>query len=132
MKRVFIIILSFLYMASVSGATVHMHYCMGKFMSASFTHEEEKVCGKCGMKKSAQKKGCCKDEHKTFKTTDHQLAKATFDFKATSAPVFFITRFHAYLKPLYNNRVTCSTKAHSPPSLWRPCPIYIEVHNFRI
>lgn len=58
------------------GATIHMHFCMDKFVGWSLWHsDKDKKCGKCGMKE--EKGGCCKDEHKQVKLkTEHQKSAA--------------------------------------------------------
>ena len=120
-----------MYMASATGATVHMHYCMGKFMSASFIEKDEDSCEiKCCEKKSRQK-DCCKDEHKTVKTSDHQLAKASFDLPLYQPALPILAYFERVSRP-FPTYSKLAEKAHSPPSLWRTCPIFIEVRNFRI
>jgi len=88
------------------GATIHMHFCMDKFVGWSLWHsDKDKKCGKCGMKE--KKGGCCKDEHKQVKlNTEHQKSTAanyiqfldatalvtyfsSFSFKAAPAPLNF-------------------------------------------
>ena len=71
------------------GATVHLHYCMGKLFSWSLTDKDSKNCGHCGMPKSNMgghctsfKDGCCKD-----KQAHVQLDK---DQKATEAAYTFL------------------------------------------
>ena len=131
MKRILVTILSILYMAGATGATVHVHYCMGKFMGAGFVHKDEDKCGKCGMKKSISK-GCCKDEHKTFKTSDHQLSKASFYFSHNQTASVCFAHYSFYLQSFYQGSVKNVGQANSPPSVWRTYPIYIHVQNFRI
>jgi hypothetical protein len=131
MKRILVTILSILYMASATGATVHIHYCMGKLMSAGFINKEDGNCKRCGMKKATQKKGCCKDEHKTIKTSDHQLAKPSFDFThqlfISAPPACFYN-----IETVYPTNLNTIPPTHSPPSCWRKCPIYIQIRDFRI
>ncbi len=132
MKHFLVTILSILYMASALSLTVHIHYCMGKVAGLSFAHTEEEQCGKCGMKKTERSKGCCKDDYKTFKANDHQLAKASFDFSSkqvsiTPQPSYFISSESAISR--------CPVKlnpANAPPPVRRTCPIYILVQDFRI
>jgi hypothetical protein len=119
-------------MASATGATVHIHYCMGKFMSASLHHSDEGICGRCGMKKAAQKKGCCKDEQTTIKASDHQLSKASFDFSHTLYFTGHILHGAFYQYPPYSRIEESISCANSPPMCWRTCPIYLKVQNFRI
>ena len=66
----------FVYGTTTVGATVHLHFCMNKFISLNFTETENKTCGKCGMKESPTKKGCCKDEVKQLKI-DNDYQKST-------------------------------------------------------
>lgn len=72
MKKIVVILLLSIYGSATMGATIHMHYCMNKFVGWSLWHgEKDKECGKCGMKE--KKGGCCKDEHKQVKLkTEHQ------------------------------------------------------------
>jgi hypothetical protein len=73
MKKCLTTILAFLYICSSTGATIHMHYCMGQLDNWGLTHNDQKKCGKCGMKKSQKKNtGCCRDIHKYFKTINEQ------------------------------------------------------------
>ena len=132
MKRFLVTILSILYMASALSLTVHVHYCMGMLAGVRLIHTDEDRCGKCGMKKSERNKGCCKDEHKTFKANDHQPAKASFDFTqkqfaAVLQPVYFLSS-----EPAITQYSDIKTLAHAPPSVWRTSPIYLLNENFRI
>ena len=45
----------FVYGTTTVGATVHLHFCMNKFISLNFIETENKTCGKCGMNESATK-----------------------------------------------------------------------------
>lgn len=80
MKQFIAVIIAILYMGSTTGATLHMHYCMGKLVDSGLWHNESKTCGKCGMHKDKEAKdGCCKDEHKQVKLeTDHKAATGYF------------------------------------------------------
>lgn len=95
MKRFAAAILAVLYISTSAGATVHMHYCMGKLAEWSLRQKESKTCGNCGMKTSeAKEKGCCKDEHKFLKTdTDQKATDAglqLLQLVATDLPTAFI------------------------------------------
>ena len=69
MKKVFATILALLYLATSTGASINIHYCMGKLYSVDLNKTEE--CGKCGIKSG--KDGCCKVEYKLIKVKDsHQ------------------------------------------------------------
>jgi hypothetical protein len=69
MKKVLVSILAVFYLASSVGATVHLHYCMDKFINWSLLNKDGDKCDKCGMKKDG---GCCKDENKFVKNNVDQ------------------------------------------------------------
>jgi hypothetical protein len=119
-------------MAGAMGATVHMHYCMGKLVGASLIEQDEDMCGKCGMSTKDKKKSCCKDEHKTIKTADHQVAKAHFDFAHQQFQPAVLPAFICYIPRFCAAPCKKAAQAHSPPSSWRTQPIYLQVCNFRI
>ncbi len=73
MKKFLALILAFLYVVTSTGATFHMHYCMGKLTGVKLWHSEVKKCSKCGNdQRSICAKKCCKDEHKTVKLEKDQ------------------------------------------------------------
>src|SRR6266516_5502726 len=78
MKKFLVFILSLVYLTGSTGATVHMHYCMGKLIGWSLQHDSKKKdqCRKCGMKNSTNKKGCCKDEQKHIQIEKDQKGSA--------------------------------------------------------
>ncbi|HCL06846.1 MAG TPA: hypothetical protein DHW64_13200 [Chitinophagaceae bacterium] len=82
-----IILLLLIYGSATMGATIHLHYCMNKYVGGSLWHgNDDNKCGECGMKE--KKGGCCKDEHKQAKlTTDHQKTTAQF-IEIPEAPAF--------------------------------------------
>lgn len=51
MKKFLVAILALLYLTTSTGATVHMHYCMGKLIDWGFTHSKKDSCENCGMSK---------------------------------------------------------------------------------
>ena len=131
MKRFFVTILSILYLASAIGATLEIHYCMGKSMGANFVHQDNDACRKCRMHKS-KSKGCCKDEHKIFKTADHQQVKASFDLAHGSAAILPAKVYQVYHLLAYDHFQAPKAQANAPPDLWRSCPIYLQVRNIRV
>lgn len=79
MKKFIVAILAVLYLGTSTGATVHMHYCMGKLADWGLGHNKSKTCGNCGMEKSDEKdNGCCKDEHKFVKNDNDQKTTESF------------------------------------------------------
>jgi hypothetical protein len=98
MKKFVTTILTLIYLSTSMGATVHLHYCMGKLFSWSLIDKDSKNCGQCGMPKSgmnghcmAVKDGCCKDKHahvqidKDQKTTESVYKFLTPSFVALPA-----------------------------------------------
>ncbi|HEY4206556.1 MAG TPA: hypothetical protein VGM31_07085, partial [Puia sp.] len=79
MKKVLVTILAFLYLSTSMGATVHLHYCMGKLVGWGLLDNGGKACLSCGMLKQAAgdgcmvaMKGCCHDEQKLIKNEKDQ------------------------------------------------------------
>jgi hypothetical protein len=112
MKKVVLAILSILYLATSTGATINMHYCMGKLAGWGIGHEPAKKCGKCGMKKvNKEANGCCKDEQKFIKNTSDQ--------KTTDQAIHTIFLVSAALPPdftEYNNVEFFSIALNNPTS----------------
>ncbi len=80
MKKFIITILAFLYISSSTGATVHLHYCMGELVQLGFWRSNTNKCGECGMEKNnAKPNSCCKDEHKQLKLEKDQKATAAIE-----------------------------------------------------
>jgi hypothetical protein len=92
MKRFVAAILAVLYLGTSIGATVHLHYCMGKLMSWALMDKDSKNCSFCGMPKAADgghcvaaKDGCCKDQQKLIKVKgDHKVAELAVKFSSLS------------------------------------------------
>jgi hypothetical protein len=81
MKRFIISILAFLYISTSTGATIHLHYCMGKLVNWNLQLKSGDRCGKCGMKTNHKSKnnGCCRDEYKQIKSEkDQKLSQVVF------------------------------------------------------
>ena len=90
MKKIIVAILAFLYMSTTAGATIHIHFCMGKLADWGLGHNSSKKCSKCGMEeKDAKYKGCCKDEIKFLKnSTDQKTTESAFQLIQLFAVIF--------------------------------------------
>ena len=90
MKKILVSILAVFYLASSVGATVHLHYCMDKFIDWSLLKDGDK-CNKCGMEKDG---GCCKDENKFVKNNiDQKVTEPSIqliEMAAVATPAAFI------------------------------------------
>lgn len=89
---------------------------MGKYVGTNIGYNKTDKCGKCGMKETTEKKGCCKDEQKTFQLkTDHQKGGfASFiNFLATAITVTHVTNYGSSIHTLATKLNYC--KYHPPP-----------------
>lgn len=130
MKKAVIAILAILYITVTSGVAVNIHYCMGAIASVEYGYDDHDACGKCGMKESLLKKGCCHSEVKLVKVQDaHQLVKA--NAQQLSAPVVMLpeSRMPVYSPVL--SRMDLSYASHAPPDAATPAA-YLLHCVFRI
>ena len=126
MKKAFALILAIVYLGSVVGATVHLHFCMDKLINWSMNDESSK-CKNCGMEKDG---GCCKDENKFFKNNIDQSATGTIQLLPVpvihaDVPVHSINADHV---PILVNR---SCTSHAPPII-SATDILVRNCTFRI
>ena len=130
MKRFLVTILAIIYLAVSSGATVHLHYCMGKLRSWSLSDKGAAKCVSCGMHKAGHT-GCCHDELKQVKLEkDQKITDPSFLFLSISplaSPVTFDNGSVIYSSSLVINYPT----AHAPPRSGT-VPVFVLNCNFRI
>ena len=131
MKKAIVSFLLMLYMASAMGATVHLHFCMGKIASFNLSHKETDKCKKCGMKNTHNNNGCCKDEFKSLKTNDHHLSKISIALSNLEfiQPIIIFNSFYYRFSQYAPTKITY---AHLPPLLHCKCLLYISIRNIRI
>jgi len=73
MKKFITFIVAILFLSTSSGASIRMHYCMGKLADWGFMYRDSKTCENCVMEESDTKdNGCCKDENKFVKNISEQ------------------------------------------------------------
>lgn len=125
MKKFIVAILTILYVGSITGAPVQLHYCMGKIADWSLGHSKEsEPCGNCGMEKSTStENGCCKDEHKFIKgSIDQKLVEGIQLMLVAAVPV---NPFYAALPaPATRNLVEILPQSNAPP---RSCKVDIYI-----
>lgn len=129
MKRLIITILAVFYLGVSSGATVHLHYCMGQLVEWGLVSKNPDKCGKCGMKTGAAQ-DCCKDEAKQVKfESDQKISQNSYQLKALSTDLVFIP-----YKPESRLTFTALTEkypfSNAPPE--PHTPVFIRNCNFRI
>lgn len=132
MRKILVCILALLHLALASGATMHLHYCMGQLVDTGLQHKAGNKCGKCGMKKTAAKdNGCCKDEHKFVQLAEAQKTASLqmVHVMELSAVAILPSPLEFHLLPAtLNERFPIS---HAPP-LQGSLPIYLRNCVFRI
>ena len=138
MKKVLITILAFVYLSSSMGATIHLHYCMGKLASWGLVNQENKNCAQCGMVKKTSASGtviakmnCCSDEHKQIKTDKDQKLSPSEFFKYNN-----LSQVIALNDPAVESLKTFSFPIEYPntnaPPLIDKLPLFVLYRNFRI
>ena len=138
MKKFLTLILALVYLTSSMGATIHLHYCMGKLFSWSLVDNDSKSCSQCGMLKNNKdahclsfKDGCCKDKHTHFQLDkDQKTTESVYTFSALSfaaLPVVTTVVPDSYVV----SYITGYPTANAPPDPDK-VPVFIRNRTFRI
>jgi hypothetical protein len=123
MKKYLTGLLAFLYLSTSMGASIHLHYCMGKLISWGLINHESRNCDYCGMPKNtadwtsfSSSKHCCKDVHQEIKAgSDQKLIRVEFQFvKKTAKATLSFAAFHS--SSFTSGLLTIPT-THVPPIL---------------
>jgi len=128
MKKFITAILAILYISTSTGATVYMHYCMGKLADWGLGHNKSSTCGKCGMEKN---NGCCKDEHKFIKNETDQKVVESFIQLMEFAGVALLPGY-AELSLLHISSVSEENPASNSPPRHYGVAVYIFNRNLLI
>ena len=113
MKKIFVGILTMMYMTVSSGIAMEIHYCMGKKAGVDFYGSTNDKCGRCGMKEKNMA-GCCHDEHKFYKLSDsHKNVTNNISFNAGETAI--VTEYPVYTWQLPAEKVVAMVNNHSPP-----------------
>lgn len=132
MKRFIVFILAILYIGVSTGATVHMHFCMGKLIGSSLWHNDKSdLCSKCGMQKKVSKNKCCKDEHKVVKIEQDQKITIVNDYLADISFIDIIHNNFIVSCAYINSSIEEISISNAPPLDYK-IPIYIRNCVFRI
>lgn len=127
MNKFLVSILAIVYLTVSSGATVHLHYCMGELVSIGVLPDKNDKCGKCGKGKiDGKNNGCCKDEYKQLKIEKDQKATEsavqTMQSEAVQMPVsFFDTPVNNFSSLTEKNPY-----GHAPP---RSAAVAVYIRN---
>jgi hypothetical protein len=127
MKKLFVSILSILYLVVACGFAVNIHYCMDRVSTIDYSYNNSKTCDRCGME---NKNGCCHSEFKIIKISDdQQTAKANIDIAQQPAIInyFAVNILQVAQGP---EKITLS-QYYSPPDK-RLTAVYLHNCVFRI
>lgn len=132
MKKLILTLLALIYITTSTGATIHLHYCMGQLADWGLGSNNSKTCGKCGMLEFDNKNDdCCRDEHKFVKNdSDQKYAEAGLHLMQVLAvalsPYFYEFQTHYFLPPTGGIPMS-----HAPPT-GSGVAVYIRNCVFRI
>jgi len=115
MKKFIVAILSILYISSAAGATVHLHYCMGKLVDMGLWHGKAPKCSNCESKKKMAatcSKKCCKDKHQQVKVPKDQKTAATVAFEGMHLTAIALPAKY----PVLPEAIVLAEKFAYPPS----------------
>jgi hypothetical protein len=133
MKKFVITILSFIYLLSSIGITVHFHYCMGKLASWDLYNKESAICSKCGMEKTeTTNKGCCTDKHRFLKNNCDQKLSGSFFTLAEQMQLLVPAAGAEIPATVFSVFVTEKIPGSHAPPLHPGIPVFLLNRNFRI
>jgi len=117
MKKISVAILAFLYLGTSVGATIQLHYCMGRFVEWTLRHHNNSKCGRCGMeKKTGSAKGCCRDEYKHLRIdNDQKLSETYFQVNETITETILIDPGYSTFAPFASHRNFVQINSPPPP-----------------
>jgi hypothetical protein len=138
MKKFLATILALIYLSTSVGATVHLHYCMGKLLSWGLINNDSKDCTFCGMPKNSKtvhcqssKNGCCKDEQKHVKVDkDQKATESAYKFVSLSFETVagnFVSLPDSYVA----SHIVGYPTTNAPPD-HNKVPVFLRNCNFRI
>lgn len=132
MKKFFLTLMAFFYLAVASGAGVNLHYCMGELVDWSLTDSEKHACDFCGMeKKESSEKSCCKDVQHQAKVDQAQKANAQiYKFEQSVFVIPQVKPLEVYLLPV--TKITSQEARSNAPPLGQQLPIFIKNCTYRI
>lgn len=131
MKKLLTFIIAIFYLASSTGATVRLHYCMGKLANWGVGYDQSRLCTKCGMSESLDIAGCCNDEHTYIKNhSDQEIAYPSISlFKALIIPG--LPELPEISLPVFSSMRKGHLWKDHPP-LWRTVKVYLFKRSFLI
>lgn len=130
MKKFVITILAIFYLGASSGATVHLHYCMGQLIDWGISQSENEECANCGMEKG-NSEDCCKEQEHKITVKDSPKA---------SAIVYYFNTLGLNIPPtvysdpriLYGDTFALKGVYSDSPPRTQATPVFVRNCTFRI
>ncbi len=123
MKKLFLGILTMMYMTMASGIGVEVHYCMGKNAGFELYGPPNGKCTKCGMQD--KKTGCCHDEHKFYKLSDsHKNVNNNISMAGAGVGVLNLSSLFQFRPRAHT--FSSEINDYSPPDDTGPSPIVLH------
>ena len=128
MKKILVAILLVAYTFAASGASVDLHYCMGRLIDLDFDYASKKDCSNCGMPVK-DKKGCCNNKQIQVKVDKDQ--EATYNNISLAKGLVSIVPSYATIDDvILNSKTITHPSIHAPPLIQNKP--YLLNCNFRI
>jgi hypothetical protein len=125
-KKLLIIVLMLVYGTSVTGATIHLHFCCGQLDDISLSVPKKKACPT----KATVADKCCEDKHVELKVKADQQPAAKWIETVKNLTLVNNTASFRTPSVLYWTRV--NRFATGPPHEHTSVPLYIQNRVFRI
>lgn len=127
MKKLLVSILFIAYAFTSSGASVELHYCMGKLAGWDLDRSAKKDCSNCGVK--IKPKSCCNSKQINPKVDKEQQASYNNIFSNNLA---IVVPAYSFLNAVfYSSTIVARPAIHGPPIL-SSVSTYLFNCNFRI
>lgn len=132
MKKIITAILAVLFLGTSSGASIHIHYCMGKLADWGLGLNKSKTCVICGMKETdSNDNGCCKDEYKFLKDDSaKKVTESNLQYMKLISTI--LLTFYTQLSELGLPSITEENPFSNAPPRTQLVPVFIRNCVFRI
>jgi hypothetical protein len=129
MKKILVVILLVTYAFASSGASVDLHYCMGKLIGWDFDYASKNDCRNCGMQTKPDK-GCCDNKQINPKIDKEQQA-AYNTISLNNDLVAILPDYSILNDALFTSSTIANPSIHGPPLITSGA-LYLFHCNFRI
>jgi hypothetical protein len=138
MKKVIASIFAVLYLSTSMGATVHLHYCMGRLVAWGLLEHSSNNCTYCGMQEKTMPEGCfvgmkncCHDENKQIRNVKDQKKGQELFEVLWVAPAVAHRPQPVWMNPMVASPLLSRPFSHGP-LLMGPVAVFLRNCNFRI